>query len=198
MKFKALLAGCLLVGSTTLALAAGPYAGIAGGVSITHDSDIGASGFPTHEAEYDNGYAINASVGYNFEPVRAEFEFGYKKADFDDLSGPILNGEFIDSDLTVMSYMLNCYYDFATGSPLTPYIGAGIGLLDGEADFNGSSLDDTVFGYQLAIGAAYAFNRNVALELSYRYMGAASDFEDAGGDLSYESSNIMAGLRFNF
>lgn len=198
MKIRALLVGFFLVASTTSALAAGPYVGVAGGVSIVHDSDLGGSGVPEHTVSYDTGYGINASVGYDLQPVRVEFEFGYKQADLDSLSGPTLNGTFINSDITVMSYMVNCYYDFNINSALTPYLGAGVGLLNGEADFNGNKIDDTVFGYQFAAGTAYNFNKNIALDVSYRLQGAASDFEEDGGELSYMSSNVMAGLRFNF
>ena len=202
MKIRALLVGVLLVASTTSALAAGPYIGAAGGVSIFHDSDENdtISG-TTDTREYDAGFGFNVSAGYNFDPVRVEFEFGYKEADVDKFTVPGFGSvSGAGSDATVMSYMANVYYDFKTKSPFTPYIGVGLGLLNGEfkdVDF-GFKEDDTVFGYQFAVGAAYNFNKNVAFDLSYRFQGAASDFEVAGFEIPYNSSNIMAGLRYNF
>lgn len=198
MRISAILVGFFLVVSTTSALAAGQYVGVAGGVSIVHDGDLGGSGLPEHTVNYDTGYGVNASIGINSQPVRLEFEFGYKQVDLDSISGPIFNGTFINSDLTIMSYMVNCLYDFNTNSALTPYIGAGIGLINGEADFNGNTIDSTVFGYQFAVGTAYSIDKNMALDVSYRLQGAASDFEENGGELSYMSSNVMAGLRYNF
>jgi len=202
MKIRALLVGVLLVASTTSALAAGPYIGAAGGVSIFHDSDENdtISG-TTDTREYDAGFGFNVSAGYNFDPVRVEFEFGYKAADVDKFTVPGFGSvSGAGSDATVMSYMANVYYDFKTKSPFTPYIGVGLGLLNGEFKDLGYDFkeDDTVFGYQFAVGAAYNFNKNVAFDLSYRFQGAASDFEVAGFEIPYNSSNIMAGLRYNF
>ena len=76
--------------------------------------------------------------------------------------------------------------------------GAGLGMVYGELDDNGVNSDDTVFGYQVIVGAAYNFNKNFALDLSYRFQGAAEDFSQNNMDLSYMSSSIMAGLRYSF
>lgn len=198
MKIKALLAGLLLVVSTTSALAAGPYVGASGGVSIVHDGDITVSGLGTVTAEYDTGYGFNVSAGYAMEPLRFEFEFGYKNADMDKLSGPGGTATVPDTEITVLSYMVNALYDINIKSPITPYVGAGIGLLNGELKEQGTKDDDTEFGYQIIVGAAYKVNRNLALDLSYRFQGAPSDFSKNGVSIEYNSSNIMAGLRYNF
>jgi opacity protein-like surface antigen len=192
MKFRALLVGLLLMVSATPALAAGPYVGAAGGVSVVHDSDISDLGL-SGTAKYDTGYGFNVNAGYNFDPVRVEFEFGYKNADVDRVELLGLSVPITSSDLTVMSYMVNGYYDLKINSPVTPYFGAGIGVINGELDND----DDTVFGYQLIAGVAFNVNKNVAIDLSYRFQGS-SDFSMGGTDVSYMSSNIMAGLRYHF
>jgi len=200
MKIRALLVGVLLVASTTSALAAGPYIGAAGGVSIFHDSDVkDTASNETATAEFDTGIGFNVSAGYNFDPVRVEFEFGYKEADVDKFTVPGFGSvSGASSDAQVLSYMANAYYDIKTNSPFTPYIGVGLGLLNGEFKDPDFKEDDTVFGYQFAVGAAYNFNKNVAFDVSYRFQGAASDFEVGASEISYMSSNIMAGLRYNF
>lgn len=198
MKIKALLVGLLLVTSTTSALAAGPYIGAAGGVSIVHDGDIKVTGVGSVTSEYDTGYGLNVSAGYSFDPVRLEFEFGYKNAGLNKLSGPGGSVSLTDTDISVYSYMVNAYYDIKTTSPFTPYIGAGLGLLNGELKSEGSKEDDTVFGYQLIVGAAYNVDKHLALDLSYRLQRAPSDFEKNEVSIEYISSNIMAGLRYNF
>jgi len=198
MKIGALLVGLLLVVSTTSALAAGPYIGAAGGISIVHDGDVSVTGVGTATAEYDTGFGFNVSAGYNFDPVRVEFEFGYKNTDMDKISGPGGSASVPDTEITVMSYMANAFFDFKTSSPFTPYVGAGIGLLNGELKDPGSKEDDNQFGYQFIVGAAYNVNKNLALDLSYRFLNAPSDFSENGVDIEYMSSNIMAGLRYNF
>lgn len=197
MKIRVFLAGLFLLGSTTSAVAAGPYFGVAGGASFTHEGDLKELGLSS-KVEYDTGLGANLSAGYNFAPARVEFEFGYKKSDVDQLKLGGFSIPAIDSDLRVMSYMVNAYYDIDTKSMLTPYIGLGIGALNVELRSPGYKDDDTVFGYQAIAGAAINLNKNVALELSYRLLGAAEDFKSQGSELSYLSSNVMAGLRVNF
>jgi len=198
MKIRALLVGLLLVASTTSALAAGPYIGATGGVSIFHDSDLSGLGIEVGTAEYDTGYGFNVNAGYNFDPVRVEFEFGYKEADVDGVSFIDFTSFSPDSNLTTMSYMVNAFYDIKTQSPFTPFIGAGIGAIYGELDNQGDNFDDTVLGYQLIAGVAYNVNKNLAVDLSYRFQHAPSDFEKENVEISYMSSNIMAGIRYNF
>lgn len=198
MKIRALLVGLLLAASTTSALAAGPYIGAAGGVNFVHDGDLSVSGIGTVTAEYDTGFGFNASAGYNFDPVRVEFEFGYKNADMDKLSGPGGSASVPDTEITVMSYMANAFFDFKVNSPVTPYIGAGLGFINGELESQGTEEDDTQFGYQFIVGAAYNVNKNLAIDLSYRFQHAPSDFSQNGVDMEYMSSSIMAGVRYNF
>jgi len=197
MKTRALVVMLLLVISATSALAAGPYVGASGGVSMVHDSDISEPGI-SGTVEYDTGFGFNVNVGYDFDPVRVEFEFGYKNADVKNVSAFGIGVPVNNADLTTLSYMVNAFYDIKTKSAFTPYLGAGIGMINGELDDNGYTADDTVFGYQFIVGAAYNFNKNFALDLSYRFQGAAQDFSLNGSDLSYMSSNIMAGMRYSF
>lgn len=198
MKLRAFLVGLLFTVSATSALAAGPYIGAAGGVTIVHDSDIEVTGVGTATAKFDTGYGFNVSAGYNFEPVRLEFEFGYKNADVKSISGPGGSVSVPDTDITVMSYMVNVFYDIKANTCITPYFGAGLGALNGELESQGAKEDDTEFGYQLIFGGAYNINKNIAIDLSYRFQHAPSDFSKNGVTLGYMSSNIMAGLRYNF
>ncbi|MBK5275808.1 MAG: porin family protein [Desulfuromonadales bacterium] len=199
MNLRVMLAGLLLSVSASTAMAAGPYVGASGGVSIFHDQDIKRSSGPNSTAELKTGYGFNVSAGYNFDPVRVEFEFGYKNADVDKFTAGGASSTGSGSDTTIMSYMADAYFDFKNSSKFTPYVGVGLGALNGEFKSPGFKSDDTVFGYQFSVGAAYNVSKNVALDLSYRFQGAASDFAITGGsDVSYMSSDIMAGLRYNF
>ena len=194
MKIRILLAGLLFVASAASVFAAGPYVGVAGGVSLIHDSDVSSTGEPTFEVTYDTGYGINASVGYNFDGARLELEYGYKEADMDTVAGYSVSGW----DATFMSYMVNGYFDIKTQAAVTPYIGAGIGLINGEMNDNGYKSDDTVFGYQLMAGLGIALDRNVTIDLSYRFQGAGEDLNIWGADQEYMSSSFFAGVRVNF
>ncbi|MGB9081873.1 MAG: outer membrane beta-barrel protein [Desulfuromonadaceae bacterium] len=196
MKIRVLLAGVLLLASTASAFAAGPYIGVAGGVSIVHDSDDTIPGFYKDTIGYDTGYGFNLSAGYSFDGFRLEGEYGYKTADVKDISGYSVSGV----DASFNSFMVNGYYDIKTNSAATPFIGAGLGLINGEVDFDGYgyTVDDTVLGYQLMAGVGFDLNKNVTLDVSYRLQGAASDFEKDGEKISYLSSNFYGGIRYKF
>lgn len=204
MKKQLVLAGFLVIASATASMAAGPYIGASGGVSIIHESDVEIADYfgdgvnARLDAEFDTGYGFNLSAGYNFDGFRIEGEFGYKNADMDKLSGGGGSANVDDTDITVMSYMVNGYYDIKNSSSITPFLGVGLGVLNGEIDSEGSKDDDTVFGYQLTAGVSFALNKNINLDLSYRYQGAASDFEKNDVSFSYGSSNVLGGLRYTF
>lgn len=186
MKARVLLAGAavLIAASATTAMAAGPYVGVSAGLAIVHDSDVDVPGFGSGEVSYDMGYGLNLSAGYGMDPFRGELEFGYKTADLED----------VDESLDVMSYMVNGYYDFKTSNSFNPFVGAGLGFINADID----DTDDTVFGYQLTAGIAMNIAPNLNLDLAYRYQSTFGDLDLDGVDVSYDSSNITAGIRYNF
>jgi len=188
LKMRVLLATLLLVASATTAMAAGPYVGASAGFSVFHDSDVTVPGFGSGEISYDLGAGLNVVAGYDAGDFRGEAEFGYKTADVEDDT----------TEATVTSYMLNGYYDFKGNAAVTPFVGLGIGLINGELEDGGDEVDDTVLGYQFSVGAAIKVASNVDLDLSYRYQSIIDDFTVSGVDISYGSSNLMAGVRLKF
>lgn len=193
-----MLIALLLSALTTNALAAGPYVGASGGVSFFHDQDIKYSSGSTSTSELKTGYGLNIGAGYNFDPVRIEAELGYKKADVDNFKSGNVISTGIGSDSRIASYMINAYYDFKNNSKFTPFAGIGLGALNGTFRSPGYESNDVVFGYQLIVGSSYDVTKHFGLDLSYRFQGGASDFKISGSEVSYMSSNIIAGLRYNF
>lgn len=204
MKKILLVAATILAVSAGSALAQGPYVGGNIGLGITHDSDLKFVGAPTVNLSYESGLAFDVAVGYKFnENLRAEGQFGYLSADFDKYKQGG-ESETAKGDLTGMSFMANAFYDVTQLSlPVVPFVGVGLGLINGESKPEGlSSKSDTVFGYQAIVGASWPANKNLNIDLSYRFQGAASDFEynfdGVKTKASYMSSSILAGVRYNF
>lgn len=198
MKLKILLAGFLLVVSALSSFAAEPYIGVAGGVSFIHDSDIDIPGLPTITADYKTGFGLNVSGGTQFEGGRVEGEFGYKKADVDKFSGPDGSASVSGTDITVMSFMVNGYLENPKRSVCNPYLGVGLGLINGEIDVQNEKGDDTALGYQVMVGAGITLNKETTLDISYRFQGVVDEFNVDDADISYNSSNIFVGLRYYF
>lgn len=197
MKRIGILTVVCMLWAASQAFAAGAYVGGFVGPTFTHDGDITVNGVGTATLQYDVGPAVGAFGGYNFDGFRVEGEVSYRHADIDRVSGPAGSVLVSGVDLSLWSFMGNGYFDFKTNSPVTPFVGAGIGMVNGRMKDNGYSFEDTVFGYQFMVGASFALNKRINLDLSYRLQGT-SDLETLDGKISYLSSNLLFGARYQF
>lgn len=195
---KTLLAGALLVTAASPAFAAGPYIGAAGGISVLHDADVEIVGVGNAEISYDMGYGFNIAAGYNFDGFRLEGEFGYKTADVDEVSAGGVSQPVSGLEQTMTSYMINGYYDIKNKSSVTPFIGVGVGMINGEFEDDVDSVDDDQFGYNLMAGVSLAADKNLNFDFSYRFQTTADDFEQAGDKIEYMSSSFFVGMRYDF
>jgi len=200
MKIRLLLIGLLIMATASTAMAKeAPYLGISGGVAILHDSDVTVAGVGGGTMDFDTGVAFNMNAGVELGGGRLEAEFGYKNADVKAVSAFGNSATVDDSDVLILSYMLNGYIDIKTESAIKPFIGAGVGLLDAEFRSSGFNSDkDKEFGYQFMAGLGFKTDDLVTIDVSYRYQGAPNDFSKNGTSISYNSSNILLGIRANF
>ena len=205
------------------ASAEGLYFSAAGGVSLLQNADNSNIMPPVDvTSTYDGGWAIGGAVGYALPTgLRLEAEVAYREVSLDELKiaedgglgvalvGAPLNGVTTPADgrETALSVMGNIWYDIDTGTPLTPYLGGGIGFaripLD-EVSVGGVEIvndRDTVFAYQLGVGLAYALTDHVSVTVDYRFFGTTpATFTDITGDFRSEFHNhsVMAGMRLRF
>lgn len=173
------------------------------------DADLTIEGLGTlpYEISYDTGYTVGGAIGYMMEKFRVEGEISYQANDVDSVSISGLGSVPVNGDVSALTFLVNGYYNFATGGPLTPYITAGLGYSKVEADSDVGSEDDNLFTYQLGVGVGYAMSETVTLDLRYRYLGF-EDFESSGYDPDFianytdtveiSSHNITIGMRFVF
>jgi opacity protein-like surface antigen len=210
MKKTLLWVASILAFSSVSALAEGPYVAGNLGLGIYHDSDISDSNNSSNNASaaYDMGYGVDVAVGYSFnQNFRVEAEFGYKTTDVDKIEENGVSFTLDTFDVTattsVMSYMLNGYYDFTQANlPIVPYVGLGLGFVSGEMEYSepgySETKDDSTFGYQVMLGISFPVNKNFSVNAGYKYQGAASDFEKDDTKISYSSSSFLLGARYNF
>jgi len=175
-------------------MARGPYVAGAFGGSVYHDSDLSVAG--SGKIEYDPGMAVTGSLGYDFNGLRVDGEFGYRNADVNRFMGSAVADDKMDT--SIYSYMANAYWDIKTGTRVTPFVGGGVGLLHGFMTDPYFSYRDDVFGYQLSAGAGISVTRRLTLDLAYKYQAAATDFHVGLYDVSYASSSFLAGMRYEF
>ena len=133
------------------------------GFGIRSDSKLtGSSG------TFDNGtaFVIDGALGTRLnENFRVEGEIGYHWNGADRTS----NGQ--DFTFSVLSFMGNVYFDIPTQSPLTPYLGLGLGfgIAGGSEDSFGTSDSDGVGAFQLMVGLGYDISPKATLTFGYRY-----------------------------
>lgn len=155
------------------------YGSIHGEAILSSSSDLEASApgvSATAEADYEPGYGIGGAAGYYVnDNIRVEGEIAYREADVDTL---VINGSNISGnglELKIFSGMANGYYNFTTGSNLSPYLGAGVGLAYHD------EMEEFAFAYQAMAGIDYTVDDNNTLFAGYRYF-ATTDFEDSVSD----------------
>ncbi len=224
MKKMAVVLSCCALGlSATAASAAGYY--VSGNVGFALPNTLtttynDSKEFWQADTDFDSGWALTGAFGYDFDGFRTEFELGYQQSNFKETTwsshwnNNIVtwgSTSLLDYDLTATTYLVNGYYDFKNNSGFTPFLGAGMGMATVElnnfsrgASYLGGDVDDTVFAYQFIGGVSYAFNKNFAMDLTYRYVGAADPTYDSGDgfntkiDSEFGSNNFLLGGRFTF
>lgn len=174
------------------------YVGIEGGGLLVEDSkfDLGAVSKGV-EVDHEIGYDVDGIIGYDFGPVRAEFEVGYKNANLDTVT---VNGaalvpggggtsglpggaygagtyESADGNTRVLSFMGNLLADFGNDDGFSGYIGGGAGLARVKqsdyqiAKFGSAFVDDSDsrFAWQIIAGVRRALTDKIDLGLKYRF-----------------------------
>lgn len=188
----------------------GAYIGAQFGAVFAAENDAGLITDMDFKTGVGGAVAYGYDAGWRYGHSRAELELGYRGSDAD--SGKLLNLNVTDGEVSALSLLLNLFYPFETGHRLTPYIMGGLGAAALDVDnvtVNGTRfIDDSeiVFAYQVGTGIELAINRNLSLDLAYRYFGTADkEFEndtlDAATkhfDFRYETHNAMLGLRYKF
>lgn len=187
------------------------YFSLGGSVNFVDNTALTEQGGPTPGSgnmEFDEGYGLNASVGYRprytntiWDNLRMEFEFGVLDNDVDQiaLSG---NGVVVPTgDVQVMRGMANLFVDFDLSKQVRPYIGGGLGLARVELE----NEEDTAFAYQGMLGISYIPESFPISEFytGYRYFSITdTQFTTPGSgsqvEFGYDSHVLDAGVRFYF
>jgi opacity protein-like surface antigen len=200
-----------------------PYMSIFVGASAPQDTTATISEFnpvTTKEArmEFDPGINIGATAGYNFDFFRLEGEMSYKQNEISKVSEQAYGIKYVNVDGHVGAFaiMINGFFDLHNESPVTPYIGGGVGGASlSVSDTRGvdsnvgvlnnhifRSDDEVVFAYQAGAGVEVDLTPHLSLDLGYRYFGTSraslrKDWPNST-DLKLESHNAAVGLRFKF
>ncbi len=192
----------------------GPWYVSAYGGGSFFDGASYSGNFTQANVDFDNGWIAGLAVGMRTANFwRFELDVNHSQSPASNGSASFFGFPFIDGplggDVERTSVLLNAVKEFGTGS-LRPYLGAGIGLTNVQADildpsFFGpvGSADDVVLGYQFIGGIAYDLTQCLQAYAEYRLMGQG-DVEDATFLGTYGSADFgwgqhaILGLRWFF
>ena len=208
-----LLAGALLAAAPAAA-GDGLYVRGAIGASFAGDQTGSYDDRPLSvDTDHDMGPAVAGAVGYHVtDNFRLEGEMSYRTNDVDSgtlsIAGTPIDLQNPKGDTTAGALMANAAYDFnQIDAPVVPYVTGGIGLARVEYDLRedgGRWWDDsdTVFAWQLGLGAKYQATESLDIDLGYRYFATDDpSIQDAGGDAlesEYQSHTVTLGAQYNF
>ncbi|MEQ9812051.1 MAG: outer membrane beta-barrel protein [Azospirillaceae bacterium] len=191
------------------------------GVNFAHGVAVTDSIPPDlpYDLTFDPGFAIGGAVGVAFSSgLRLEAEASYRANGPNEVcflgacADPAgLVGGGADGELSALTLMVNALYDFDTGSPVTPYLGAGLGAgnVDYQVAFGGASYGADSWGVALQViaGLSYQLSPQLALFADYRFLTVLDSGVEApyppGGytvavDDDYRAHSFLVGLRYLF
>ena len=177
------------------------------------------------ELGFSSGITLLGALGCDYGDYRVEGELGYQANDVDTINWSVpelINGDGedfsgsidLDGDITVLSLLVNGYYDIDLGGgvELSPTVGVGVAQVsvddvnfdmpsingDGDGlDEIGLDISETTFAYQAGIGLGIPLEDNIMLDARYRYF-ATTDFTMLAVNANVESHNALLGLRVGF
>ncbi|MCV6600189.1 MAG: porin family protein [Cohaesibacter sp.] len=141
-----------------------------------------------HGEEIDNTFLVGAGFGYYFNHnLRADLTLDYRQdMKFKAKSACVSHcsisytGEY--NSFSAWTLMLNGYYDFGSWNSITPYVGAGVGLVYLKTDDHTSSNskdrfnagDKTNFAWNVMAGAAIDLEEGWKVDANYRFLSMGS------------------------
>ncbi|MBU5637037.1 outer membrane beta-barrel protein [Geomonas sp. Red69] len=188
----------------------GPY--VAGFVGVTVPETVDATSFGggtvfNDRIKFDPGLNVGGALGFDFGMMRLEGEISYKDLQLNAVTDRDTGERFrvADGSVDTTAFMANAFIDLHNDSPITPYLGGGIGfaalhlndVFSRAGDFLYEADDQVVFAYQAGGGLEVALNRQLSLDLAYRYFGT-SKASFINTEFEVQSHNATMGLRFKF
>lgn len=207
MAMKSLLLGAAAaLAMSGAAQARGWYVGLEAGASTIDDSPAvyrenppPFTAFP--DGQFDNGWAIIATVGYAMQHWRIEGELAWRSNDKERFVFLVSTG-----DIDEVSAMYNMTYEFPLAQGLGVAVGAGAGLDYAFLDIPGIDDSDLNFAVQGIVQLNYALSSTTELTLGYRYLRVLDpEFEDTAAGVTTQAAfddfskhALTIGVRYTF
>lgn len=174
--------------------------------------------------EQNIGFAVGGAIGTRFlDFFRGELEYMYRQSEVTNFSVQGGNSD-ASGDVSLMTVMLNGYFEYDLDIGFVPYVGLGIGWGMVKLDAKNRELPesakpeskDAVFAYSLMAGGSIPINEVLDIQIGYRYIRTTESRIDTGFtdksnpppalietrsrrfDYEYDAHEGIVGLRLNF
>lgn len=161
------------------------------------------------DVEFGSGITLLGALGCDYGDYRIEGELGYQSGDISSMTGGAPNSlkEDLAGDLTIISLLVNGYYDIDLGG-VELYGTTGVGV----ARVSFEDVDDqlrplytehaTTLAYQIGAGLTLPVADDVTIDARYRYFSTTEFTLDDVNIFSYENTSLsshsgLLGLRIN-
>jgi opacity protein-like surface antigen len=142
---------------------------------------------------YHTGSDLEFAFGYRYsEALRAQFDFGWVRRDLHRAIDAYASSTFVAPTFVGVSDdifigTLSGFYDIRTGSFLTPYIGAGLGVGAVKHIQAGSRDTDTNLAISTEVGVTAALYDHIEVDPAFRFrwINSAQAAFPGGDDLLY-------------
>lgn len=165
----------------------------------------------TKTTDLGEGLALSAAIGFQYARTRTELEYRRMTPKVDAMAygggAPLTPPVAPDDRLTVQALMSNVYFDFASKSRFTPYVGVGVGGARvenevGERDaafaFQGRAGVEVAISDRLSIGAEYVYFRTLDLRYGPKEFTPTGPIGPATDGDAFASSSVMGTVRVVF
>jgi outer membrane protein OmpA-like peptidoglycan-associated protein len=195
-----ILANALSPSPAAATPADGPYLRLEGGGLFPNGGAFTTTG-PNFRVAPDDAPAAGAALGMRLTPFRLEVEGVWMR------SSTSANANGVSGKLTNIPAMVNMYLDIASGAPLEPYVGFGLGAsfvsVKGASPSAGQIDSSTrVLAFQPIIGANYDVTDQVAVGLQYRYFKTVNPWFNTASGQRFSFANsahvVLASLTYHF
>ena len=163
-----------------------------------------------YDASFDVGWTVGAALGYRFGAVRVEGEGSYFSANLSKVGDFEIDGDDFDTqpNISVLSLMVNGWFDVDTGTIFSPFLGIGVGALHGNSSqgLRKNAPDDAEafehsgwgFAFQGGAGAGIEVTDGLSVRLGYRLFGTLETTYTYKIDVddSAEADKRVQGLAF--
>ena len=192
-----LAAAALLAATTAHAGTPGYYISGDAGASLLPDLHFNDTISGTRHEHFDTGIAAGGALGYDTgDGLRFELDSQYQNSQLAQLGGRSATGHISSASL-----MANATVDVLRDAPITPYVGAGLGLQNVGGTVNGDHGRAWKPAYQARAGLRDDLTDQMSLFGEYRF-GQSESVKLTGpadtGHQHFSDHLLMAGLSYKF